>query len=145
MIHKIPVPTSWGVIVCTLEGERMQACRLPLLNEIPPVELRVEQAPVPAACRAFLQQMLAGQPAAPSPYQWPAGTPFQRQVWQVLARIPYGRTMTYGDVATAIGCPGAARAVGRACGTNPLPLWIPCHRVVAANNKIRTPYLGSFL
>lgn len=64
------------------------------------------------------------------------GTPFQLQVWKELARIPYGETRSYGDVARAIGNPGAVRAVGLANGSNPLPLVIPCHRVIAAGGRI---------
>lgn len=59
------------------------------------------------------------------------GTDFERRVWQELRRIPYGETRTYGEVAHAVGEPGAARAVGRANGRNPLPVVVPCHRVVA--------------
>lgn len=65
----------------------------------------------------------------------PQGTPFQRQVWRALARIPYGRVKSYGAIARAIKRPGAARAVGMACGRNPLPIFIPCHRVVAAAGR----------
>ena len=62
-----------------------------------------------------------------------AGTEFDRSVWRLLQEIPYGETVTYGRVAQALGRPGAARAVANACGRNPLPLFIPCHRVVAQN------------
>lgn len=61
------------------------------------------------------------------------GSAFQEAVWAALDAIPYGETRTYADVARAIGHPGAARAVGAACGANPLPLVRPCHRVVAAS------------
>lgn len=64
------------------------------------------------------------------------GTPFQQRVWQTLLEIPYGETRSYGEVAAAIGQPGAPRAVGLANGANPLPLVIPCHRVVAAGGRI---------
>ena len=57
-------------------------------------------------------------------------TAFQRQVWEKLRAIPYGQTVSYGDVAKSLGKPGAVRAVGRACATNPVALVIPCHRVV---------------
>lgn len=136
MIRIISVPTSWGAIVCTLEGEWMRACRLPVLDEVPADELVLDCSSLPAVCRAFLRQLLAGRPAQPSPYQLPTGTPFQRKVWRAMAKIPHGQTMTYGELAVAIGHPGAARAVGGACGANPLPLWLPCHRVVAANNRL---------
>jgi AraC family transcriptional regulator of adaptative response/methylated-DNA-[protein]-cysteine methyltransferase len=61
------------------------------------------------------------------------GTAFQRKVWQELRRIPAGRTASYGEVARRIGKPGSARAVGRACASNPLALAIPCHRVVRSD------------
>lgn len=61
----------------------------------------------------------------------PPGTPFQQQVWQLLQDIPYGETRRYGELAAQIG--SSARAVANACRANPLPLLIPCHRVVAAN------------
>lgn len=63
----------------------------------------------------------------------PGGSDFQRQVWAALVRIPYGETRTYGDLARRLGRDGAARAIGAANGANPLPLLIPCHRVVAAD------------
>jgi len=61
------------------------------------------------------------------------GTPFQRAVWRALREIPYGEVRTYGEVARTIGKPGAARAVGNACGANPWPIIVPCHRVVASD------------
>ncbi|SEL17036.1 methylated-DNA--[protein]-cysteine S-methyltransferase [Halomonas daqiaonensis] len=63
----------------------------------------------------------------------PGGSDFQRQVWSALLRIPYGETRTYGQLARQLGREGAARAIGAASGANPLPLLIPCHRLVAAN------------
>lgn len=61
------------------------------------------------------------------------GTPFQKSVWKKLLGIPYGETATYGEVAERVGKPGAARAVGNAVGANPIPIVIPCHRVLASN------------
>lgn len=71
----------------------------------------------------------------------PKGTPFQKLVWQELCRIPYGQTRTYGEIAAAIGKPGAARAVGMACNKNPIWLLIPCHRVVGKSGSL-TGYAG---
>ena len=65
-----------------------------------------------------------------------AGTDFQRLVWAALRRIPYGKTITYGRLAQEIGRPAASRAVGAANGANPIPIVIPCHRVVAGNGKL---------
>lgn len=60
----------------------------------------------------------------------PAGTPFQRLAWRALAEVPYGATRTYGEQAARIGRPGAARAIGAANARNPIPIIVPCHRVV---------------
>ena len=64
------------------------------------------------------------------------GTPFERAVWEQIAAIGYGETRTYGSIATSLGDPGAARAVGIACNHNPLPIVVPCHRVVGAGGKL---------
>ena len=64
------------------------------------------------------------------------GSEFERAVWTELRRIPYGQMRTYGQVAVAVGDAGAARAVGTACNHNPLPLIVPCHRVVGAGGKL---------
>lgn len=66
----------------------------------------------------------------------PRGTPFQQSVWKVLLSIPYGETLTYGEVAKRIGNPKASRAVGMANNRNPIPILIPCHRVIGANGKL---------
>jgi methylated-DNA-[protein]-cysteine S-methyltransferase len=66
----------------------------------------------------------------------PQGTEFQRQVWQALRTIPYGQTRSYGDVAKQIGRPLASRAVGAANGRNPLPIVIPCHRVIGSTGTL---------
>ena len=63
-------------------------------------------------------------------------TEFQRQVYQAACQIPYGETKSYGELAESIGKPGAARAVGQALGANPVPILIPCHRVVAADGGL---------
>lgn len=63
----------------------------------------------------------------------PEGTEFEQRVWRALLEIPYARTVSYGEIALSIGAPGAARAVGGACGRNPLPILIPCHRVVRSD------------
>ena len=64
------------------------------------------------------------------------GSDFERAVWAELARIPYGEMRTYGDIAKSLGDPGAARAVGTACNRNPVPVIVPCHRVVGAGGKL---------
>jgi methylated-DNA-[protein]-cysteine S-methyltransferase len=64
------------------------------------------------------------------------GTPFRVRVWHALERIPFGETVSYGRVGEWIGSPDSSRAVGMACGANPLPIVIPCHRVIGANGKL---------
>lgn len=66
----------------------------------------------------------------------PKGTPFQQKVWSELCKIPYGETISYGELARRIGNPNASRAVGLANGSNPIPIVIPCHRVIGANGKL---------
>lgn len=66
----------------------------------------------------------------------PTGTPFQLRVWRELMRIPYGKTASYGGIARAIGNPLAVRAVGAANAANPLPIIVPCHRVIGANGQL---------
>ncbi|MDF1765808.1 MAG: methylated-DNA--[protein]-cysteine S-methyltransferase [Gammaproteobacteria bacterium] len=66
----------------------------------------------------------------------PQGTEFQLAVWQALRKIPYGETWSYGELAASIGKPTASRAVGAANGTNPIPVIIPCHRVIGASGKL---------
>ena len=71
----------------------------------------------------------------------PVGTPFQQRVWKELLKIPYGKTISYGELARRIGNPKASRAVGLANGSNPIPIIIPCHRVIGSNGKL-TGYGG---
>lgn len=71
----------------------------------------------------------------------PEGTPFQLEVWRRLCEIPYGETISYGELARRIGNPNASRAVGLANGSNPIPIVIPCHRVIGSNGKL-TGYGG---
>ncbi|WP_250031848.1 methylated-DNA--[protein]-cysteine S-methyltransferase [Paractinoplanes maris] len=70
------------------------------------------------------------------PVAMPGGSEFERAVWGEIAKIPYGEMVTYGAIATALGDPGAARAVGTACNHNPIPVIVPCHRVVGAGGKM---------
>ncbi len=71
----------------------------------------------------------------------PAGTPFQLKVWKELCAIPYGETVSYGELARRIGNANASRAVGLANGSNPIPIVIPCHRVIGSNGRL-TGYGG---
>jgi O-6-methylguanine DNA methyltransferase len=84
-----------------------------------------------------LKKVLQGdKPAKLPPLDWSGKTEFQKQVWRVMLKIQRGKTLSYGEVASAIGRPQASRAVGGACGANPIPVLVPCHRVLAANRKL---------
>jgi O-6-methylguanine DNA methyltransferase len=84
-----------------------------------------------------LKKILGGTaPGEFPPLDWTGKTEFQKHVWNAMLKIPFGRTKSYGEIAAAIGKPKAVRAVGGACGANPIPVLVPCHRVLAANNKI---------
>ena len=64
------------------------------------------------------------------------GTDFQKKVWKALSRIPFGETRSYGEIAAVVGAPAASRAVGAANGRNPIPVIVPCHRVIGANGSL---------
>jgi len=89
------------------------------------------------ATTAALKAVLAGRAAKTlPPLDWSGKTEFQKSVWRALRKIHRGQTKSYGEIARAIGKPKAVRAVGGACGANPIPVLVPCHRVLAANGKI---------
>ena len=89
-----------------------------------------------AFAREQLEAYFAGARQAFELPLHPVGTPFQLAVWRELARIPYGTTVSYGELARRIGQPQAVRAVGAANGRNPLPIVLPCHRVIGANGSL---------
>jgi len=88
------------------------------------------------AARTQLDEYFAGRRREFTLELAPSGTPFQLQVWQALRAIPFGVLCSYGDIARAIGRPKAVRAVGQANGANPLPIVVPCHRVIASDGTI---------
>jgi methylated-DNA-[protein]-cysteine S-methyltransferase len=100
---------------------------------------REDETPLLARARAQLVDYFAGRRHDFDLPLAPRGTEFQRRVWRALARILYGETLTYGALAQRLG--SAPRAVGGACGANPIPIIIPCHRVVAATGAL-TGYSG---
>ncbi len=86
--------------------------------------------------RAQLMAYFAGELRAFDLELMPAGSPFQLSVWQVLRDIPYGVTTSYGEIANRLGRPSASRAVGAANGANPIPIIVPCHRVIGASGAL---------
>jgi len=96
-----------------------------------------ESVGVAAEIRARLMAYLAGDlQAIDAIAVRTGGTPFQQRVWAALRRIPAGATMSYGQLAQTIGSPSATRAVGLANGANPIPVVVPCHRVIGASGKL---------
>ena len=88
------------------------------------------------ATASALKNILAGNEPRKLPPLDLAGTEFQKSVWNALRKISLGKTKSYGEIAWAIGRTKAVRAVGGACGANPVPVLVPCHRVLAANKKL---------
>lgn len=100
-----------------------------------------EACPVTGQARQQLTEYFAGQRREFDLPLAPAGTDFQRRVWELLREIPYGETVTYGELARRLGNPRAARAVGMACNRNPIAIVVPCHRVVGSTGSL-TGYAG---
>lgn len=101
------------------------------------------EVPVFREARRWLEQYLNGAVPDFTPPLAPRGSSFQLRVWSLLRDIPYGQTLTYGDLARQLSCP-SARAVGGAVGKNPISLMIPCHRVLGAGGRL-TGYAGGLL
>ncbi|WP_346950419.1 methylated-DNA--[protein]-cysteine S-methyltransferase [Dyella sp.] len=89
-----------------------------------------------AQARRQLEEYFAGERTCFELKLHPVGTPFQLAVWEELGRIPYGVTISYAELARRIGQPAAMRAVGAANGRNPIPIILPCHRVIGSNGSL---------
>lgn len=106
-----------------------------------PADVDIRETPLLKEAKAQLDAYFAGRLKAFELPLAPAGTEFQMKVWNALCTIPYGETITYGQLAERIGNANASRAVGMANSRNPLPVFIPCHRVVGTGGKL-TGYTG---
>ena len=135
--------TEWGIAespfgLCSLGWNSRGVCHLAFHDQNPgfPAQLkkclpRTVLARNDNAAKKRIREIFAEQPAERIPV-FLCGTAFQLKVWRALALIPRGSVTTYSTIASAIGSPGAARAVGTACGANPVAWLIPCHRVIRA-------------
>ncbi|WP_277639153.1 methylated-DNA--[protein]-cysteine S-methyltransferase [Bacteroides graminisolvens] len=101
-----------------------------------PVHAVCQETPVIKQAVSELQEYFEGRRREFTVPLHPQGTDFQLRVWQVLRTIPYGKTWSYKQVATAAGNPNASRAVGMANNRNPIAIIIPCHRVIGANGRL---------
>ena len=99
------------------------------------------EAPDLAACGTQLAEYFAGKRTEFDLPLAPQGSEFQQRVWREIARVPYGVTISYAELANRAGAPGQARAAGAATGRNPVSLAIPCHRIVGSNGSL-TGYAG---
>jgi methylated-DNA-[protein]-cysteine S-methyltransferase len=130
--------TPIGTLLIAGDGEAVRRIDFPKNgNKSTPAEGWTESAggPVGAAVKQ-LREYFAGKRADFDLPLAPEGTEFQRTVWRNLQDIPYGETISYGELAKRVGNPKASRAVGAANGQNPIPIVIPCHRVIGANGKL---------
>ncbi len=127
------VPTPWGTFVAG--WERGGLAKLLFPSNLCPLELSTGSV-ASEQLALQLQDYFAGRRRH---FEIPLnlqGTPFQLKVWDALARVPFGQLITYGELARHVGTPDGARAVGGAVGANPLPIIIPCHRVVASGGGL---------
>ncbi|WP_246031962.1 methylated-DNA--[protein]-cysteine S-methyltransferase [Leptospira fluminis] len=97
--------------------------------------------PISLAIRQFAEYFAGSRKEFDLPISFSVGSPFQRQVWKELTRIPFGTLISYGELARRIGNPSASRAVGLANGKNPIAIIVPCHRVIGSNGSL-TGYGG---
>lgn len=117
-------------------------CAVYFEGETIPLELEVMETPVLKEAAYQLDRYFKGELKEFSlPLKPLRGTDFMKEVWQALIEIPYGHTYTYKQLAEKINRPKAARAVGLGCNRNPIPIFIPCHRVIGTNGNL-TGYLG---
>lgn len=126
--------TARGIAMVSL-GDSDAELEGALRGEFPHALIARDDASLKSWLASVLRSLESGEPDANLPLDVRA-TAFERRVWQALRAIPKGETRSYGEIATAIGKPTAARAVGHACGRNPVALVVPCHRAVGAGGKL---------
>ncbi len=133
----LPIPTPWGTFTAMVSPRGLGLLLFPGEEEKPQGQWRL--APL---LEELLNIYLSGKKVdfSPIPLDLSEATPFQVMVWQATQGIPYGITLTYGELAARLGMPKGARAVGQALKKNPIPIIIPCHRVVG--QKGLTGYRG---
>lgn len=141
MVYFTKYPSPIGKLLLLSDGSSLTGLWMDT-QELPDIPMeRCDDLPLLASVRSWLDAYFRGEARPISFPLSPAGTKFQRQVWQRLLEIPYGKTTTYGAIAKAI-CPTmSAQAVGGAVGRNPIGIIIPCHRCIGAKGQL-TGYAG---
>lgn len=139
LIAEVSIATRDGQFVARYSENGLAGLRFPS-RRAAQLELSIAPANVARwhrATTAALKLALAGRkPRILPPLDLSEGTNFQQSVWRQLQKIPRGETRSYGELAKSLRNPRASRAIGSACGANPIPVLIPCHRVLAANRKL---------
>ena len=135
------IATPLGAMRMTTDGRAILALEYDAPEPLPSIVMPPEARTLADDLQCSLDEYFAGARNAFSFTMMPAGTPFQRSVWDALCRIPYGETVSYGEIARRVGRPAAVRAVGAANGSNPIAILIPCHRVIGADGTL-TGYGG---
>ena len=134
-ISRRSFPSPFGYITITAEAEKITAVELcKKANSVGSSKVLAE------AAKQIDLYLKGSLPRFSLPLKV-SGTPFQLAVWKTIAKVPFGKTVSYGEIATAIGRPQAARAVGAAVGANPTPLLVGCHRVIGSSGSL-TGYSG---
>jgi methylated-DNA-[protein]-cysteine S-methyltransferase len=136
-MHITTVQSPIGELTLASDGEALTGVYMTEQRHRPDLPAATGDDAVLAAAREQLAEYFAGERQAFQLPLRPAGTPFQRAVWDALREIPYGETTGYGELARRLGRPGAARAVGLANGRNPIAIVVPCHRVIGAAGALR--------
>lgn len=129
------VPTAVGELQLTSRDGVLTRIGLPGRHVVPAVGSRRDDVALAAAAEA-LRAFMAGERRGFALDLDLPGSPFHRRVWRELQAVPYGRTVTYAELAARAGRPGAARAAGTACGRNPIPIVVPCHRIVGSGGGL---------
>ena len=132
-IYSTTYASPLGTIIIESDGETLTGLRF--ADKPDSGETNGESVPVIEEVRKWLDNYFSGKQPRNVPKIHPQGTDFQQKVWQALLTIPYGQTMTYGEIAQLVGC-RSAQAVGQAISRNPIELIIPCHRVVGAHGAL---------
>jgi len=127
----------FGVIQARLTPSGVAEILLPRPGEPSAIHVETNDSPLAKKLSKALERYFAGrrEQFRKIPLDLDKGTPFQRKVWLAAREIPWGGTVTYGQLARAVGC-GSARAVGQALGANPVPIIVPCHRILAAGGNL---------